>query len=150
MKSSALLGGLLATSLIVCAILIGTSLATFVDTISMTFITVGTLLFLLQAHGTAGLGTIRKATGHWLKKNPYNPAELPDASCVVRSGTRGMYLVATVAAFIGMIQIMRHLADPAHLGPAMSVMFLCLFYTLCTHLVFWYPLGRWLEQQSRT
>ena len=149
MRWSVLVGGVLATSLALYGIILGTELITFIDLTTVQLVLLLPVAFVLQAHGVAGLKTIQQAVSCWLGPDNLPPEQLGDASCVVETAAKATIKGALVCVLIGAIQILRELEDITALGPAMSVMILSYFYAHCINFVVWGPLGRWLTQHSQ-
>ena len=150
MNRSAILGCLCAIGGICTAIMFGSSLAVFIDPPSVFLMVVLPGAYVLQAHGLAGLKTAKRAIGHWLRGEAFPTGPIDHAICVVESAAKGTLQAALICMLIGGIQILQGVGpdDVEVIGPAMAVMFLTYFYARVTNQVLWYPLGRWLTQQS--
>jgi len=149
MRWSVLVGGVLATSLALYGIILGTELITFIDLTTVQLVLLLPVAFLLQAHGVAGLKTIQQAVGCWLGPDNLPPERLGDACCVVETAAKATIKGALVCVLIGAIQILQSQEDITALGPAMSVMIMSYFYAHFINFVVWGPLGRWLTQHTQ-
>lgn len=152
MNMSAIVGGVVALGLVLMGIMIGSKAIIFFDVISAILVFFGMLAFLLQAHGTTGVGIVVKGSRAWLAGDvlDWERSDLEYAASVSGSGAQGVMLVGWVTAMIGLVQILQY-TGPANLetlGPACAVMVLSVFYALVFKLVFWLPLGRWLRAHA--
>ena len=150
MNRSAILGCICAIACVLYAIILGSHLSVFIDPTSVLLMVVLPCAFILQAHGLDGLKTAKRATGYWLRSEALPADPTDDAICVVESAAKGTLQAALICMLIGAIQILQGVGPDnlEAMGPAMGVMFLTYFYARLTNQVLWYPLGRWLTQQS--
>ena len=150
MRWSAVAGGIASMLLASSAIMFGSPLIVFFDVITVWLVLLFPVGFLVQAHGVAGLRTVRRAARCWLGSDNRPPEQIDDARCVVETGAKATTRGAIICVMVGAIQILQHgaIADAEVLGPAMAVMLLSYFYAHCLNYIFWGPLGRWLAQHA--
>ena len=150
MRWSAVAGGIASMCLASSAIMFGAPLIVFFDVITVWLVLLFPVGFLVQAHGVAGLGTVRRAAQCWLGSDNRPPEQLDDARCVVETGAKATTRGAIICVMIGAIQMLQAgaLTNVSALGPAMAVMLLSYFYAHCLNYIFWGPLGRWLAQHA--
>ena len=116
---------LLGTALFLAAVLMGSSLAAFINLPSMLIVIGGMVCFSLAHHDA---GAIRDAIGNALGKNP-SPNVQKDISVLatLRKTTYGSGVAGTL---IGLIQMLQSLDDPSSIGPAMAVAILTVLYSV--------------------
>ena len=150
MRKSLFIGEFLTYSGLFYAILLGSSLAVFMDLSTAQLMLTLPVAFLLQAHGLNGLRTVKKAAAHWGGSQEYPPAEIEEAICIAESGAKGTLSAAWLCMLIGAIQMLQGFTPEQvdAIGPAVSVMLLSYFYARILNQVFWHPMERWLKQQA--
>ena len=116
---------LLGTALFAAAVLLGGSLASFINGPSMLIVIGGMVCFSLAHHDA---GAIRDAIGNALGNEP-SPNVQKDISVLatLRKTTYGSGVAGTL---IGLIQMLQSLDDPSSIGPAMAVAILTVLYSV--------------------
>ncbi len=150
MRFGVFIVGLVSISLIFLGILSGSPLLIFVDPTTLIILGGLSVGFVMQSHGAAGLVAIGRAMKDWCSRDPSPPKNVAFAELAVETAAKGTIRAAYVCMLIGWVQMLRG-ADPHNLdvwGPALSVMFLSLFYAHCINFLLLGPLGRWLQQSK--
>ena len=116
---------LLGTALFAAAVLLGGSLASFINGPSMLIVIGGMVCFSLAHHDA---GAIRDAIGNALSNEP-SPNIQKDISVLatLRKTTYGSGVAGTL---IGLVQMLQSLDDPKSIGPAMAVAILTVLYSV--------------------
>ena len=116
---------LLGTALFAAAVLLGGSLASFINLPSMLIVIGGMVCFSLAHHDA---GAIRDAIGNALGNEP-SPNVQKDISVLatLRKTTYGSGVAGTL---IGLVQMLQSLDDPSSIGPAMAVAILTVLYSV--------------------
>jgi flagellar motor component MotA len=147
-----ILGLLLVTSLLVSAILLGSPLIIFFNTVSVIIIVLGTLSVTMAAHGIDGvlkylLGGMSRLL---LPANatPWSAQECTQAVHVARSAGTSAILLAGCGGLIGVIQMLQQMDDPTKIGPAMAVALLTSFYAVLGNLLIFIPLARYFSEAA--
>ena len=150
MRKSLFIGGFLTYSGLLYAILLGSSLAVFVDPPTAQLMLTLPVAFLLQAHGLDGLRTVKKTAAYWGGSQDYPPDEIEEAICIAESGARGTLSAAWLCMLVRAIQMLQGFTPEqvGAVGPAVAVMLLSYFYARILNQVFWHPIERWLRQQA--
>ncbi len=116
---------LLGTALFAAAVLLGGSLAAFINAPSMLIVIGGMVCFSLAHHNP---GAIRDAIGNALGNEP-SPNVQKDISVLatLRKTTYGSGVAGTL---IGLVQMLQSLDDSKSIGPAMAVAILTVRYSV--------------------
>ena len=116
---------LLGTALLLAAVLMGSSLAAFINLPSMLIVIGGMVCFSLAHHDA---GAIRDAISNALGNKP-SPNVQKDISVLatLRKTTYGSGVAGTL---IGLVQMLQSLDDPKSIGPAMAVAILTVLYSV--------------------
>ena len=133
----------LGTALFAAAILLGGTLATFINPPSMLIVIGGMVCFSLAHHDA---GAIRDAIGNALG-NEASPNVQKDISVLatLRKTTYGSGVAGTL---IGLIQMLQSLDDPSSIGPAMAVALLTTLYGAFIANVLFLPMRTVLENYT--
>ena len=120
-----MLFGLLGFSLIICGILMGGSLASFLDLPSIAVV-MGPTVFLTFAYHSAGesIGALKAAFGR-------RPLDVNAVEAHVRTLSTARNLASgsgVLGALIGLVNMLAKMDDPSAIGPAMAVALLTVFY----------------------
>ena len=152
MNLQAIFGLLGVVSLMLCGILMGSTLLIFVDPTSV-LITVGGTVGLLTA--THGFGTWIAAIGGGFKAMLTN-AERLDVEThehnahIAQSGGTLCITMGVMGATIGLVQMFTNLSDPSAIGPAMAVALLTSFYAVMLNLLIFVPVSRYHREMARS
>ena len=117
--------GLLGLGLFAAAILMGGSLAAFLNVPSAILVLGGTTFFSLAHHGP---GPIRSAFSASVRTEPLGAGEAGRQIAVLQTVRVLAVGMGLTGSLIGLVQMLRNMEDPAHIGPAMAVALLCSLY----------------------
>lgn len=102
---------------VVVAILYGSHLGLFIDVPSLVLVTGATVFLLITRHNVKDI------------------LSLTDE--VTSSGITAALFSGAIGNIIGMVQILQHLSDPTHIGPALALSLLSVFYGLVLAAIFY-------------
>jgi len=108
------------------------AITAFIDFPSLLIVVIIILSMLLF---TGQLTDYSRAISIGMGKTEYTMKELKSSSIAINLSIKICYLSGIIGTFIGIIQILRHLDDPSSVGPAISVSFLTVFYSLFINVI---------------
>ncbi|MGN7612790.1 hypothetical protein ACQZV8_11975 [Magnetococcales bacterium HHB-1] len=139
MKYSGIIGFVLAIAIISIGILLGSDLHVFFNPPSLIFVLGLTIGLGLLSFGAQKLFfAIKTVFSLTLLGRTPNPEQVNLIS-VIRGLRKHLYYSAMIGAFIGWVQILSTLDDPAALGPAVAVSIFTIFYALIFDQIFCQP-----------
>jgi flagellar motor component MotA len=150
MNTNAIIGLVVAVSLVLVGINMGSPLIIFFDLTSVLLVVVASAALLLATHGRDA-GLILTGLGRWLMPgsiDPWSPAVCRKAAHVANSGGSLAIMAGALGSLIGLIQMLQNMDDPSSIGPAMAVALLTVFYALGLNLLLFVPLARFFTEAA--
>jgi len=146
MNLSAVAGITLTVAALVIGILLGGPLLLFVDVVSVLMVAITLPCILMLTHRTDDLKTYGLGgLSEFLfpnKENPWGPHQRLKAARIANSAGTQAIMIGAAGTYIGCIQMLQNLEDPAAIGPALAVGGLTVLYGLLINTVVCIPMAR--------